>query len=212
MTPEPWTVLTYPMAHWPFTRFAAQSLKVNDLSRLTGTGPRWTWQTDQSSSFHQRLYAGFDAWRAAYDRFVRVVIAPHLDEPFYYQAVPTFRVHLPGNVAVGELHTDATYDHPPGEETFWVPLTSAFDTCSVWITDDDGVLRAPDVHPGDVVRFSAVTRVHGNKVNDTERSRVSFDFRCLPARLLPAVNDAVTWHTKMRFVPGEYYAAAVITP
>jgi hypothetical protein len=92
-----------------------------------------------------------------------------------------------------------------------VPLTSAYDTSSVWIEDDDGVLQAPDVYPGQVVVFSSVSRVHGNRANTTGRARVSFDFRCLPTRLLPA-EPGRTQHTRMRFAPGGYYADKIIIP
>jgi hypothetical protein len=157
------------------------------------------------------FYDGFMWWSATYAEFVHEVIAPHVGEPFYYQRVPTFRVHLPDNVAVGEFHTDAVYHHPPGEVTFWTPLTPAYDSCSVWIADDDDELHVVNANPGEVIEFSAVTRRHGNKLNVTGQSRVSFDFRCLPARLLPKVDESRTKHTRMRFIPGEYYALEKVT-
>jgi hypothetical protein len=121
-------------------------------------------------------------------------------------------VHLPDKVAVGTIHTDAQYHHPRGEETFWVPLTPAHDTNTVWIADDDDVLRPANVEPGQIVQFSAVTRRHGNQVNVTGRSRVSFDFRCLPVRLLPTVEGPPSENTKLRFRPGGYYADEICTP
>jgi hypothetical protein len=62
------------------------------------------------------------------------------------------------------------------------------------------------------VRVSAVTLRHRNVVNRTGLSRVSFDFRCLPARLLPEVEGPPSEHAKLRFVPGEYYASELVTP
>jgi hypothetical protein len=206
----PFTVRPYPLADYPFPTLVAESLGVDDLTDLSADLPRRTWQTDQKSPWHAAFYSGFEAWRDLFAEFVRDVIGPVVGEPFYWQAVPTFRVHLPGNIAVGEFHTDAQYHHPVGERSFWLPLTPASDTCSVWVEDDDGELHAPDVQPGQVVEFSAATRRHGNKVNETGRSRVSFDFRALPVRLLPTVEGLPTEHTKMRFVPGGYYAPAAI--
>jgi hypothetical protein len=209
---RPWKLLDYSLEDFPFPHFVRTALRTEDLTALPGELPMRTWQTDQQSEWHDLFYAGFWLWRVIYHRFVAAVIAPQVGEPFYYQNVPTFRVHLPGNVAVGEFHTDAQYHHPPGEETFWLPMTDAFGTCSVWIYDDNGERYAPYVHPGQMVRFSAVSRRHGNLVNVTGQSRVSFDFRVLPTRLLPQVEGPPTEHTKLPFAPGGYYAANPVTP
>jgi len=203
----PFTVRPYPLDEYPFPELVAESLGVDDLSNLSADLPRRTWRTDQQSPWHAAFYSGFEAWRELFTAFVGDVIGPLVSEPFYWQAVPTFRVHLPGNVAVGEFHTDAQYHHPVDERSFWLPLTPAYDTCSVWVEADDGVLHAPDVDPGHLVEFSAATRRHGNKINETGRTRVSFDFRVLPVRLLPPEEGAPTEHTRLRFVPGGYYAA-----
>jgi hypothetical protein len=202
---NPWTKFSYSLDEYPFPELVAASISEDDMSSLTSSGPRWTWETDQSSPWHRLFYAGFASWRSTYNNFVRAVIAPHVGEPFYYQATPTFRVHLPGNVAVGEFHVDAKYHHPQGEETFWLPLTDATGTSSVWVADDDDVLHLFEARPGDVMKFSAVTRRHGNKLNTTGRSRVSFDFRCLPVRCLPSIEGPPSEHAKLRFIPGGYY-------
>lgn len=208
---DPWTVHTYSLATYPFPMWVEYSLRAGNLAWLSADGPRWTDRTDQKSAWHRSFYDAFKEWRHVYRQFVRRVIAQLVGEPFYFQAVPTFRVHLPDNVAVGNFHTDATYHHPLGETTFWVPLTRAHDTSSVWIEDDAGELRAPDVVTGDMVEFSAVTRRHGNLVNETGYSRVSFDFRCIPARLLPEVEGPPSENMKLRFVPGGYYADELVT-
>jgi hypothetical protein len=216
MTPErardPWRLRLYALDEFPFPDLVALNLHVDDLTRLAALLPRRTWRTDQQSPWHADFYAGFAEWRDLFDTFVRDVIAPFVGEPFYYQAVPTFRVHLAGNVAVGEFHTDAQYHHPRGEITWWLPMTAAFATCSVWIEGDDGLLYAPDVGPGQMIEFSAVTRRHGNNINVERQSRVSFDFRTLPIRNLPLIEGPPTEHTKMRFVPGGYYAPEAISP
>lgn len=190
----------------------ARALEEDDLAALTLDGPLWKEREDQRSPWHERFYATFADWAGVYRRFVRAVVSAWMGEPFYLQAVPTFRVHLPGNVAVGTFHTDATYHHPEGEVTFWLPLTRAEDTSSVWIADERNRLCAPSVMPGDVVEFSAVTQRHGNLVNETGKSRVSFDFRCIPVRRLPDVEGPPSENMKLRFVPGGYYADEIVTP
>lgn len=209
---RPWMIFGYPLSQFPFPGMVADSLSVPDLTELRAEDlPLRTWQTDQQSPWHADFYAGFAKWEHYFRWFVHAVIAPLVAEPFYYQRVPTFRVHLPGNLAVGEYHRDAQYHHPAGEINFWVPLTYAADTASVWIENDDGVMTAPDVAPGSMIRFDAVNRLHGNKINDTGRSRVSFDFRALPTRLLPT-DPGLTEHTKLTFAPGGYYAHEKVWP
>lgn len=209
-TPVPWKLFTYELGDFPFPSLVAETMGIDDLTQLVADLPKRTWQTDQQSPWHAAFYAGFERWQSAYEWFVREVVAPRLDERCYYQRVPTFRVHLPGNVAVGEFHTDAQYNHPMGEVSFWLPLTDAYGTCSVWIADDNEELRPVIAKPGEVVEFSAVERRHGNWVNETGRSRVSFDFRLLPTRMLPTTEGPPTKHTGLQFVPGGYYATEVV--
>ena len=38
--------------------------------------------------------------------FIQKVIKPRFGEEIVYQKIPTFRVHLPNNVSVGEFHKD----------------------------------------------------------------------------------------------------------
>lgn len=208
---QPWKTFTYNINDYPFVELVELTLQVDDLISLKSDAPLRTWQTDQKSEWHASFYKYYASWRDLYDDFVRRIIAPHVGESFFYQNVPTFRVHEPGNLAVGEFHTDAIYHHPAGERTFWVPLTKAHGTASLWVEDDDGVPQCVDANVGDVVQFEAVTRRHGNFVNTTGHSRVSFDFRCLPMRMLPKVEGPPTKHTKMRFIPGEYYAETLVS-
>lgn len=206
----PWQLFEYDLERYPFPDFVAGSLGVDDLTTLAADLPQRTWQTDQQSPWHAPFYTGYPGWRGWYDHLVREVVAPRLGEPCYYQDVPTFRVQLPGNLAVGEFHTDAQYHHPVDEVSFWLPLTPASDTCSVWVEDDAGEYQAVEARPGQVAQFAAATRSHGNVPNETGRSRVSFDFRLLPVRLLPTTEGPPTKHTGLRFVPGEYYATEVV--
>ncbi|WP_145708670.1 phytanoyl-CoA dioxygenase family protein [Rhodococcus rhodochrous] len=202
---EPWEKLSYSLSEYPFLQLVQKSLSVSSLTALSSNGPRWTRQTDQCSEWHRRFYSHFTEWRACYDQFINRRIAPWIGKPVYYQAVPTFRVHHPNNVAVGEFHTDAQYYHPSGEITFWLPLTPAYGTNSVWVEGDDLNFHPFVARPGEVVVFYAVSRQHGNLINITGKTRVSFDFRCLPVDLLPDGSSARSVHAGLRFIPGEYY-------
>ena len=60
-----------------------------------------------------------------------------LSEDFLYQKFPTFRVHLPNNIAVGKFHKDADFGHPKGEINFIIPLTDSYGSASVWVESEE---------------------------------------------------------------------------
>lgn len=181
-----------PSVHWyDPTRFDFGSILrriygVDDLASLRPDIPLdlLTWQTDQTTDFHAAFYEAFESdVKDLYREFVGAFVPEVLDtKDFCFQRVPTLRVHLPGNVAVGEFHTDGDYNHSAGEINFWVPFTRAWGTNSVWIEQELGGTdyRPAELVPGQVLKFDAVHWSHGNKINDTGSTRVSFDFRCIP--------------------------------
>ena len=203
------TVYSYPLDEYDLPRSVAEILGVADLQRL-GTGlsfERFTREQDQSTGFHERFYGAFDDIRSLYRRFLDDVVSAIIGEPFCFQRVPTFRVHLPGNVAVGEFHTDGDYNHPVGERNFWIPLTKAWGTNTVWIETSPGrddCQPIPRLFPGQFLTFDAVQWRHGNVANDTGATRVSFDFRCIPlSQYRPG--DGCSVNTKQRLVIGDYF-------
>ena len=175
--------------------------------------PLRTRETDQLTSWHRLFYDQFASWRPLYESFVRRCVAGLFKERFFYQAVPTFRVHLPGNLAVGEFHTDSEYGHPDGELTFWVPLTRTSDTSSIWIETSagHGDYDAVGATPGDVVAFDAGRLRHGNLRNTTGLTRVSFDVRCLLERDYRDTGKR-SINAGLAFAPGGYYAADTVEP
>jgi hypothetical protein len=211
ITPDTlYSVLHYSLAEYPFPRLITELLGEKDLSVLRDDElPVHSRETDNKTKWHQRFYAGREVWAPLYHNFVMSFVAAQLSEPFYFQATPTFRVHLPQNVAVGAYHSDGDYGHPAGEINLWVPLTRASGTCSVFIEEGHDRRRSISAWPGDVVVFDAVARRHGNEVNGERFSRVSFDFRVLPCRLYRE-SAARSVNMGMRFVPGEYYADVVV--
>lgn len=181
----------------------AELARLGDDSRYQ----RFDRESDQSTDFHCRFYRSFDAVRPSYHRFVAAVAAPVVGEPFCFQRVPTFRIHLPGNVAVGEFHTDGDYNHPVGELNFWVPLTAAWESNTIWIETSLGrgdCLPIPRLRPGQYLTFDAVRWRHGNVPNDTGCTRVSFDFRCIPLSRY-SEGDGRSVNTGQRFVIGDYF-------
>src|SRR5882762_9899309 len=84
---------------------------------------------DSSTSLHQQFYdqyrSGWPEMESLYEKFIKEFVSKQFDEDFLYQAFPTVRFHIPGNVAVGRYHNDSEFGHPEGEINFIVPLTDS---------------------------------------------------------------------------------------
>lgn len=178
-----------------------------DLERIhcaLGNMALRTRETDQKTDAHRMFYDGFDRVEETYRQFIRGFVEPLFQEPVVFQRVPTFRVHLPGNLAVGEHHRDSDYNHNPNAVTFWLPVTDACGSSSVHI-ELDGKMRPTYVPYGHVLVFDSMNLKHGNEVNTTPDSRVSMDFRIIPkSKFIPSDKESLNTHLKMDI--GGYYA------
>jgi hypothetical protein len=180
------TIHHYDLARFNFIEALCQIFGADDLAQLFPATPLdvLTVKTDQTTKFHAKFYAAFDARiRSRYRELVATIVPGILGtQDFCFQKVPTFRISLPGNVAVGEFHTDGDYNHSDGEINFWIPFTPAWGSNSIWVEDELGSERyeAMTLNPGQVLVFDAVNWNHGNRINETGHTRVSFDFRCIP--------------------------------
>nr|ADU56151.1 hypothetical protein CA915-30 [uncultured organism CA915] len=199
---------TFDQDRFPFVGRVSEMFGGTDLARLDHCAvvhpPPGT--TDQATEAHTRFYAGFDGIRGMYHDFLRTYILPLFSGDVCVQAVPTFRVCPPGGVAVSTFHRDADFHHQPGTVNFWLPLTPAFGTNSIWIESaaDRGDYQPVNLVPGEVLQFDAITLRHGNMANDTGACRVSFDFRVIPLdRFEDTGLSTVTSGTPMRL--GAYY-------
>lgn len=165
-------------------------------------------ETDQRTVYHKHFYeaVGKTRWYEIYDEFIKEIIRPIFSETILYQKIPTFRVHQPGNLAVAAYHRDRDYAHSKHEVNFFLPLTPAFGTNTIWVeSKEDKGDYAPFVSNfGECIMWDGANLRHGNKTNATPFSRVSVDFRILPESKY-VINDrhSITNNTKM--VVGEYY-------
>ena len=187
--------------------------KKNEYKLFTEVGK------DSSTEFHNIFYQKLNSdWfeiHNLYDQFLRDIINPILrditgEQEFVYQKFPTFRVHLPNNVAVSEFHMDSQdgYNHPEGEINFVIPLTKMYDTNSIWAESSPG---KNDIQPfklelGELLCWNFNKCLHGNKVNITDHTRVSMDFRILPMSKYKKINtENGSATTKNKFQIGSYY-------
>jgi hypothetical protein len=61
-----------------------------------------------------------------YHQFIHFLRTDFIKEPFWFQAVPTLRIHCPNaknSNHYPRYHADIAYGHPPEEINLWLPLT-----------------------------------------------------------------------------------------
>lgn len=147
-----------------------------------------TREKDQTSKYHSIFYkwAKSEEFQKIYIDFIRSEIRSIYNSEIAYQTIPTFRISFRNNIAVGEFHKDKNYRdlnwaEIVKEDNFFVPITDAFDTNTIWVEseEDKGDFSPMNCEYGSFIKWDGSNLTHGNKINDTDRVRVSFDFRVI---------------------------------
>ena len=104
------------------------------------------------------------------------------DDKLWYACVPTLRVQTPSKEhATIRPHIDGMYDLPDGSINFWLPLTRLDASSTLWVESAPG---KEDFHPlTSASRFDGRRCLHFSVPNQSECTRVSLDFRCIPGAL-----------------------------
>jgi len=125
---------------------------------------------------------------ATYRRFVREVAAPLSGtDKLVFQCPPTLRIVMPNAPATIQRHCDADYPlHRRGEINFWLPATSVGGANSLQLESAPGRgdYRAMELGYGEILRFNGYENRHYTVRNDTSTTRISFDWRAIPAELV----------------------------
>jgi len=203
-------IISFDTAVFDFRALVRKHFGKEDLEQLHRghNYPVFERSQDQSTEIHKifyKIYEKDDEFLALYRGFVRHLVDLY-GEALVYQKRPTFRIHMPANVAVGEFHKDSDYNHPRTEITHWMPFTPAFGTNTIWCEteEDKGDYQPWELDYGQVLIFPSPVLRHGNKINDTGVSRVSMDFRVV--RLSEyAPTEVGSSHLKLKFAVGGYY-------
>jgi ectoine hydroxylase-related dioxygenase (phytanoyl-CoA dioxygenase family) len=201
-------IYKYPTTIYDFRSQISEILEAKNLENLhtQRSYEVFTQKTDQSTEWHRKFYDNFSVMNDLYLSFIRDFIKPLFNEKIVYQKVPTFRVHLVGNLSVGEFHRDRDYRHLTSEINFWIPFTNAYDTNTIWIESEEGLndVSPHKVNYGEVLRFDGANLLHGNQINSTDATRVSMDFRIIPYSIfVPSSNSSV--FTNRKFDIGGYF-------
>jgi len=172
-------------------------------------------KNDQSTKHHKKYYELSNSFFLLYDRFVRNEILPlYSGEKIVYQKIPNLRIHFPSNIAVGEWHRDRDYRdlnwaNEVREINYFVPLTDAYGTNTIWYETQEGLKDYTPMNCkyGEFVEWDGSNLTHGNKINETEITRVSIDFRVIPySRFRDSVHSSI--NTNVKFSVGGYYNLA----
>lgn len=201
--------IKYNTDHYPFKKIVKGLLETNSLEQIHNEQDYKLFikGTDQSTIWHRRYYDNLDKFLPLYDKFINKVIKPIFGEEIVYQKIPTFRTQLVNNLGVFEFHRDRDYSHNEEVWNFFLPFTDAYATNTIWVESEED---KADYTPmttlyGQVVKWNGCKLMHGNKQNNTQNTRVSVDFRCIPLSKYKEEEGAVSIYSKMKFKVGDYY-------
>ena len=202
-------MIHFDSAEYPFDKLVLDAVRqalenlsrpahLADLSRLHEViSP-----TDRPA-IEQAIYALFGRaeFQSRYDRLCAHIVETRLAGAAAYQRTPSVRIHMPGARSVN-YHTDEWYGHGHDVRNFWLPLVSVGATNSMYVIDPETSAslveqmrtgrksiaemneachekaRPLAMRFGEIFAFDAHT-LHGTVTNETDSTRVSFDFRML---------------------------------
>jgi hypothetical protein len=211
-------IINFDKNKYNFKKMVQNVFEVEDLEKIhedySYHSGLCTMQDNSNSIYHKRFYdklrSGWSEFTDLYEGLIKNVIFPRYESGCVFQTTPTLRIHLVKNWATPEFHCDSQpgYNHPVGEKNYLLPLTECYGNNSLWVETEP---NKGDYHPmrlnyGQVIEWDGNVLRHGNKINDTEKTRVSLDFRVLPKKYYkPKKNEQPSGTRKMRFIVGEYY-------
>ena len=210
-------ILSYDTDRYYFADLVASLYDV-DLTELDNEDQKTnlTLGNDTKTAFHKKFYARIDAdggwpeFTNLYQAFVREVIFPMFeDDELLYQTYPGIRFCRPGAKAVYRWLSDgdAHHRHPLGEINIFLPITKCFGNNSIWIESLPGLgdFTPMNLEYGEFVMGYLNQCRHGNMDNDTNITRVSFDFRVMPGFAYDPESNLASCTTKQKFAVGGYY-------
>lgn len=203
-------LIDYDTKVWKFREIICEALSADNLEKIHETVfyDKFDREHDQSSVWHKKYYNGNAVFLETYKSFIQNEIKKLFpDEEFLvYQKIPTFRVHLKNNVSVGEFHRDRDYNHGRNEINFHLPFTNTNESNSIWIESEEGLedYKPSVLNYGQILMFDGANLKHGNKVNNSDETRISVDFRVVPFSKYEE-SDKGSINMNAKFKIGEYF-------
>jgi len=159
------------------------------------------WKNDRNSIFIKHFHEYVDKnpiFDETYRQFIRTNIQPLFPKERYLviQKTPNIRYSFPEAAAIGcdpndpenivGLHCDSNFGHNENEMNFVVPITKMFSTNSIYYepTIDSQIdpihFENLVLEPNEFLQAYFNKLKHCNRINDTNRTRISFDIRIIP--------------------------------
>ena len=160
--------------------------------------------------FYNKLNNGWSELTDAYHGLIKEVIMKYMKvDKLVYQAKPTFRIQYPDGKAISTWHYDGdeNHKHPPWEINVQVALTEMKGDLCTWIETVPGLkdYKPMEMDVGELYIFNGNKCLHGNKINKTGKTRISFDFRVVPYDRYNPKFEKMSATKNQKFLLGEYY-------
>ena len=215
---------------YPFNKILAELFKVESIEQLhKKISSKEDFNADlgkDSESFYHKLFYKEiknlnSNLRKTWEVFISEEIRNHFpnENTLIIQKLPNIRIHIPNGLAIKRWHCDSDKDHkhPIGEINCVMPFTKMYDTNSLWRESNPskGDFKPFNLKFGELVYWNGNTCIHGNKINNTEITRISFDFRIFfkdkYEKYISNTNNNFSSTATMgtKFVLGAYYKELV---
>jgi len=196
-----------------FKEFIQEVFNIEKIDTIDSDIPLIERTNDQSTKHHKLFYKAMTGktFSSLYTKFIQEHVCPLYSDSIVVQKFPTFRIAYPDNIAVGEYHKDRYYRDRQWasivkELNFFLPFTNAFDTNTIWVeSEEDKKDFAPmNCNYGEFIQWNGSDLLHGNKINDTGKTRISIDFRVIEHKnYQPSEHGSINLNKKFKI--GEYY-------
>ena len=207
--------IKYDNNKYNFKKLLQELFEINDLEKLIDPDfDKCTLPNNDKSKYHKIFYKKLNSnWEeliSLYEKIIKEIIFKVMKCDFVYQKTPTLRLHYCNNQAVPEFHKDSqqNYDHPIEEINFILPITEMKDSSTICIETNENTneFKSYDVNTDEILIFKGSKLLHGNKVNTTGKTRISFDFRIMPYYKYNLIDNIKTSQTcNKKFIINDYY-------
>lgn len=182
-------------------------------------------KNDRKSFLVQDFYEYYDSndiLKCKYIDFIKKYIKPIFNnDEILYQTTPNIRFHLPNCTNIGKrdsdpnsevigLHCDSEFNHPETEINIILPITDMYDTNSIYFNNIENSLNYKDYNNLNInnnqIYLGYFNKInHYNRINETNKTRVSFDFRII-LKSMYLDSDKTSATSKTKFKLGNYYS------
>ena len=181
------------------------------------------WTKDRNSVFVKRFHEYVDKYthfNETYYTFLRQYILPLFpnESQLVIQKTPNIRFSLPDNAAIGcdpkdpetiiGVHYDGYFGHHTTEQNFVIPITRMFETNSIYHEPYVNSNIPPHQFESltiDTTHFAQAyfnKIIHCNRINKTNKTRISFDIRVIP---YSKYQENLDYFQGTKFELGKYY-------